>query len=215
MKNGVRSVCFRGDFAIKHTSRILTLEVVWKCVTHWSILFICNTFSCWLVLLSFLYIELALVCCKNPDNVNCFGTIFPNLKFGFSPICAVRPVPMRSDQYRSCSTVKRRDGATRIIPMGSCKNSTVALTSRNDMISILQRSARTNWWSTKHAKWIKYGHVADLQKLSCQPGSKNGLIYKILMSSFCSYLELRFVSLIDDAQNMQKELIYQFLQLTK
>ena len=43
-------------------------------------LFICNTFCCRLILLSLsLYIELALVCCTNPNNVNCFGTIFSNL----------------------------------------------------------------------------------------------------------------------------------------
>ena len=45
-------------------------------------LFICNTFCCRLILLSLsLYIKLALVFCKNPDHVNCFGTIFPNLNF--------------------------------------------------------------------------------------------------------------------------------------
>ena len=71
-------------------------------------LFICNTFCCWLILLSLstkLYIELALVCCTNPNNVNCFGTIFPNLNFVFASIWAARPVHIESDQYRSCSTV--------------------------------------------------------------------------------------------------------------
>ena len=48
-------------------------------------LLICNTFCCRLILLSLsLYIELALVCCTNPNNVNCFGTIFPNLNFVFA-----------------------------------------------------------------------------------------------------------------------------------
>ena len=48
-------------------------------------LFICNTFCCRLILLSLsLYTELALVCCTNPNNVNCFGTIFPNLNFVFA-----------------------------------------------------------------------------------------------------------------------------------
>ena len=36
-------------------------------------------FFCWLILLSSLYIELALVYCTNPDKVHWFGTIFPNL----------------------------------------------------------------------------------------------------------------------------------------
>ena len=62
-------------------------------------------FCCRLTLLSSLYIELALVCCTNPDNVNCFGTIFPNLNFVFASICAACPVHIQSDQYRSCSTV--------------------------------------------------------------------------------------------------------------
>ena len=65
----------------------------------------CNTFCCRLILLSSLYIELSLVCCTNPDNVHCFGTIFTNLNFVFASICAARPVHIQSDQYRSCSTV--------------------------------------------------------------------------------------------------------------
>ena len=80
--------------------------LVWKCVTRWSVLFICNTFSCWLLLLSLLYIELALVCCTNPDNVYCFGTII-----------AAWPVLMQSDQY-SCSTVKRRGVRHSVHPDG-------------------------------------------------------------------------------------------------
>ena len=70
-------------------------------------LLICNTFCCRLILLSLsLYIELALVCCTNPNNVNCFGTIFPNLKFVFASIWAASPVHIGSDQYKSCSTNK-------------------------------------------------------------------------------------------------------------
>ena len=71
-------------------------------------LLICNTFCCRLILLSLsLYIELALVCCTNPNIVNCFGTIFPNLNFVFASIWAASPVHIGSDQYRSCSTVKQ------------------------------------------------------------------------------------------------------------
>ena len=97
MDSGMHSMCFRGHFAIKRVVGFLYKNSFEKCVTRWSILFICNTFSCWLVLFSFLYIELALVCCKNPDNVHCFGTILPNLKFVFALICAARPVLMQSD----------------------------------------------------------------------------------------------------------------------
>ena len=62
-------------------------------------------FCCRLILLSPLYTELPLVCCTNPDNVHCFGTIFPNLNFVSASICATRPAHIQSDQYRSCSTV--------------------------------------------------------------------------------------------------------------
>ena len=84
-------------------------------------LFICNTFCCWLILLSLsLCIELALVCCMNPNNVNCFGTIFPNQNFVFASIWAARPVHIESDKYRSCSTVKQGPavGATPSTPIG-------------------------------------------------------------------------------------------------
>ena len=71
-------------------------------------LFICNTFCCRLILLSLsLYIELALVCSTNHNQINCFGTIFPNLNFVFASIWAARPVHIESDQYRSCSTIKQ------------------------------------------------------------------------------------------------------------
>ena len=83
-----------------------------------------------------------------PDNVHCFGTIFPNLNFVFAPICAARPVHIQSDQYRSCSTVNNvttRDGCFRHSSRwGATKNSAVALSSRNNMKSIHQRRARTN-----------------------------------------------------------------------
>ena len=52
------------------------------------------------------------VCCTNPDNVHCFGTIFPNIKFVFASICAARPVHIQSDQYRSCSTVNKVNNVT-------------------------------------------------------------------------------------------------------
>ena len=150
MDNGVHRVCFRGDFAITEDSGwIPTLKLVWKCGTRSSILFICNTFCCRLILLSSLYIELALVCCTNPDNIHWFGTIFPNLNFVFASICAARPVHTQSDQYRSCPTVNNvttRGGccSRHSSRWGATKNSAVALSSWNNMISIHKRSARTN-----------------------------------------------------------------------
>ena len=97
----------------QNNGSIPTLKHVWKCVTRSSILFICNTFFCWIILFSSLYIESTLVCCTNRDNALCFGTIFPNVNFVFVSICASRPVHMQSAQYRSCWTVKQRR------PMGS------------------------------------------------------------------------------------------------
>ena len=116
MESDVHSVCFRYDFAIKTVVGFLRKNSFQICGTPSSILFICN--SCWLVVLSFLYIDLTLVCCRNPDNVYCFGTIFPNLIFVFASICAARPVPMQSDEQRSCSTVTRPGQTTRWVPLG-------------------------------------------------------------------------------------------------
>ena len=55
-------------FRHKDSGWIPTLKPVWKYCTRSSILFICNTICCWLILVSSLYIELALVCCMNPEN---------------------------------------------------------------------------------------------------------------------------------------------------
>ena len=56
----------------------------------------------------------------NPNNVNSFGAIFPNLNVVFASIWAARPVHFESDQYRSCSTVKQGPavGATPSTPIG-------------------------------------------------------------------------------------------------
>ena len=103
---------------------------------HVQAFYSCNTFCCWLYILSSLYIKVALVCCTKPDNIHCFGTIFPKLNFVFASICAARPVRIQSTQYRSCSSVKQRRDSSR---WGAIKNIAVALKSRNDMISIHQR----------------------------------------------------------------------------
>ena len=114
-------------------------------------LFICNTFCCRLILLSLsLYIELALVCCTNPNNVNCFGTIFPNLNFVFASIWECKP-PARSILNRTNTEVAQlsnKDPLSVLHPphpdWGATKNSAVALGSQNNMMSMHQRSARTN-----------------------------------------------------------------------
>ena len=123
-------------------SYVKTRLKMWHTFNHFiHILFVAN-FVQWVS---------TVVCCTNPDNVHCFGTIFPNLNFVFASICATCPVHIQSDQYRSCSTVNKvnnmttRDRCSRHSSRwGATKNSAVALSSRNNMISIHQRSTRTN-----------------------------------------------------------------------
>ena len=248
------------------------LKLVWKCGTRSTILFICNTFCCRLILLSSLYIESALVCCMNQNNVHCFGTIFPNLNFVFASICAARPVHtcIQSDQYRNCSTVINVTTGDRCSRhsswWGATKNSAVALSLQNNMISIHQRRTRTNEGKTtlilsrlRTVSWmvssfsascswrpldwrIRHSHLAStlfhslvlwwrpqrirpqITRLSQLENSAMGTwpIYKNsiipdwiekwrnikfwYMCSLCSSSELWCVSLIDDAQNMPKQL---------
>ena len=111
-------------------------------------LFICNTFCCRLILLSLsLYTELALVCCTNPNNVNCFGTIFPNLNFVFASNLSRPPGPywIRPIQkLLNCQTRTRCQCYSIHPDWGATKNSAVALGLRNNIISIHLMSARTN-----------------------------------------------------------------------
>ena len=111
-------------------------------------LFMCNIFCCRLILLSLsLYIELALVCCTNANNVNCFGTIFPNLNFVFASIWAAHPVHIEFDQYRSCSLSNKDPLSVLLHPprLGSNQNSAATLGSRNNMISIQPKECADEW----------------------------------------------------------------------
>ena len=103
-------------------------------------LFICNTFCCRLILLSLsLYTELALVCCTNPNNVNCFGTIFPNLNFVFASNLSRPPGPywIRPIQkLLNCQTRTRCQSYSIHPDWGATKHSAVALGLRNNIISI-------------------------------------------------------------------------------
>ena len=96
-------------------------------------------------MLSSLYIELALVCCTNTDNVHCFGIIFPNVNFVYASICAARPVHIQSDQYRSCSTVN---------------NVTRWCTKHDQLIMgtwpIYKKNTSYNWSKQKNFHLIKY-----------------------------------------------------------
>ena len=89
------------------------------------------------------------VCCTNPDNVHCFGTIFPNLNFVFASICAARPVHIQSDQYSSCSTVtttsttwRRAIGAPGIHPDGEQPKTALWLWVREITWSLYTRGVR-------------------------------------------------------------------------
>ena len=111
-------------------------------------LFICNTFCCRLILLSFsLYIKLALVCCKNPDNVYCFGTIFPNLNF----VLRQSEPPARSilnPTNTEVAQLSNKDPLSVLLHpprLGSNQNSAVALGSRNNMISIQPEECADEW----------------------------------------------------------------------
>ena len=121
------------------------------------------------------------VCCTNPDNVHWFGTIFPNLIFVFASICAARPVLIKSDQYRSCSTVNKvnkvttRDRCSRHSSRwGATKNSAVALSSRNNNkyeIYFVKIIFLPSTWTCGHAllktvlKLIIYWNIIDLLML--------------------------------------------------
>ena len=95
------------------------------------------------------------MCCTNPENVHCFGTIFPNLNFVFASICAARPVHIQSDQYRSCSTVKQRRavGAAPFIPMGSNPKTALWLWVREMTRYLYTRGMRGRMKAKQH--WFK------------------------------------------------------------
>ena len=70
---------------------------------------------------------------------------FTAAKLATYSFCATHPVHPQFDERRSCPIVKRRGGCRSVDPDGEQpNNSTVTLNTRNDMISIHQRSVRTN-----------------------------------------------------------------------
>ena len=56
------------------------------------------------LVIAFVHWVSTVVYCANPDNVHCFGTIFPNLNFVFASICAVRPVHIQSGIFNPTNT---------------------------------------------------------------------------------------------------------------
>ena len=151
MDNGVHSVCFPVISPLRQwlDSYAKTHLKMWHTFKHFIHMqyFLLPTN----LVIVFVQSVSTVVCCTNPDNVHCFGTIFLNPNFVFASICAARPVHIQSDQYRSCSTVNKVNNVTtrgrcsrHSSPWGATKNSAVALSSRNNMIFIHQRSTRTN-----------------------------------------------------------------------
>ena len=95
------------------------------------------------------------MCCTNPNNVNCFGTIFPNLNMVFASIWAARPVHIESDQYRSCSTVKQGPavGATPSTPIGEQPKTALWTWVREITCYLYNRGVR-GWMKAKQ-RWFK------------------------------------------------------------
>ena len=84
-----------------------------------------------------------------PRQCSLFWDYIPEFKLCFASICAARPVRIQSDQDRSCSSVNNvttRGGccSRHSSRCGATKSSAVALSSRNNMMPIHQRSARTS-----------------------------------------------------------------------
>ena len=113
--------------------------------------------------------------CTNPDNVNCFGTIFQNLTL-FLPQsvpparCIFNPTNTEVAQLSTKLTTWRRAiGAWHSSRWGATKNSAVALSSRNNMMSIHQRrrmKAKQRWFKVTRElchEWFHHfrHHVHD------------------------------------------------------
>ena len=164
-------------------------------------LFICNTFCCRLILLTLsLYIKLALVCCTNPQNVNCFGTIFTNLNFIFASVWAARPVYIESDQYRSCSTVKQGPavGPTPSTPIGEQPKTALWLWVREIICYLYTRGergrmkAKQRWFNEN---CVMNGFIIFGIMLMTATGLENS------PQSFCAYTVSQSRSVVTSAEN--------------
>ena len=109
------------------------------------------------------------VCCTNPENVHCFGTIFPNLNFVFASICAARPTNTTEvAQLSTKSTTWRRAiGAPGIHPdWEQPKTALWLLSSRNNMISTRTNEGKQRWFKVTRElchEWFHHfrHHVHD------------------------------------------------------
>ena len=143
------------------------------------------------------------MCCRNPENVNFFGTIFPNLNFVSASICVARPVHIQSDQYSSCSTVNNvttRGGccSRHSSRWGATKNSPVDPSSRNNTMSIHQRNARTNEGKTT---LISYSRTVSWMVSSFSASCSRRTLDWRIRQSFGVYTVLQSRSVVTSAEN--------------
>ena len=89
-----------------------------------------------------------------PWQCSLFWDYIPESKFCFASIHAAFPVHIQSYQYRSCSTVNNVTTRSRYSSQwGATKNSAVALSSRNNMMSIYTRGVRGRMKAKQ--RWFK------------------------------------------------------------
>ena len=149
--SGVHSVCFHSDSPLRQwlDSYAKSRLKMWHTFKHFILTqyFLLSTN---LVIVFVHWVSTGVL--YEPRQCSLFWDYIPEYKLCFCLNLCCPPVHIQSDQYRSCSTVNNvmtRDGCSRHSPRwGSTKNSAVALSSRNNMISIHQRSVRTNGGKT-------------------------------------------------------------------
>ena len=96
---------------------------------------------------------LALVCCRNTNNVHCSGTIFPNENFAFASFCVTHlcnPTNREVDQLSNVTV-----SAARLIPMGSNQTPALQLWIRERTWYLYTRGVRRRMNATE-CRWFKW-----------------------------------------------------------
>ena len=84
------------------------------------------------------------MCCKKSNNVHCFGAIFLNQKFCICILLRRPSGPCATQRIEKLPNYQTPRMSLGWSWWGAFNTSTVTVNTRNDMISIHQRSARTN-----------------------------------------------------------------------
>ena len=84
------------------------------------------------------------MCCRKSNNVHCFGAIFLNQKFCICILLRRPSGPCETQRIEKLPNYQTPRVSLGWSPWGASKASTVTVNTRTDMISIHQRSARTN-----------------------------------------------------------------------